>query len=431
MTAAWPLDARLAAEPELARSAADAAADSAVRRTDLVRDHGLTMVDGGASLSTGVGGVSDLLAVKCLHAHVAHALARPGYALGEAILAEVADPWCDDRRCAAFAPAVRRCCRGRGAEGGRGMKVAIVDLGTNTCRLFLADVTDGRVAQDARVTTVVRLGQGVDETGRLHEDAVERTHACLEGYAPRIADYGPERRLLIATSVLRDARDGKQFLKAMRYEFAPAVADPQRGGGGLAGVSRRDLVAGATGAPVRRSCSSTSAAAAPSSRSGPPASRRRSCAASTSALSGSPSASSTPTRRRRRRSRPSRATWPPPSQAAVPAELRAAVRGAVGVAGTYTTLVANKLGMTEYDARLVQGHVLSLADIDARRRPLRRDHQRRARPAAGHPARPRGRHPRRRADRPRGLPRVRPRRRPRQRGRPARGRGARPRRRLA
>ena len=69
---------RLAEDPALARSAADAAADEAVRRTDLVREYGLGMVDGGASLSSGVGGVSDLLAVKCLHAHVAHALARPG-----------------------------------------------------------------------------------------------------------------------------------------------------------------------------------------------------------------------------------------------------------------------------------------------------------------------------------------------------------------
>jgi len=94
--------ARVGAEPELARSAADAAADSGIRRADLVRDHGLRMVDGGASLTTGVGGVADLLAVKCLHAHVAHALARPGYVLGEAILAEVAEPWCEDRRCAAF-----------------------------------------------------------------------------------------------------------------------------------------------------------------------------------------------------------------------------------------------------------------------------------------------------------------------------------------
>ena len=97
--------ARLAADPTLARSAADAAADSAVRRTDLAREYGLAMVDGGASLATGVGGVADLLAVKCLHAHVAHALARPGYVLGDEILAEVEHPWCDDRRCAALVPA--------------------------------------------------------------------------------------------------------------------------------------------------------------------------------------------------------------------------------------------------------------------------------------------------------------------------------------
>jgi hypothetical protein len=96
--------ARLADEPELARSAADAAADSAVRRADLVRAHKLAMADGGASLTSGVGGVGDLLAVKCLHAHVAHALARPGYRLGEMIFSEVADPWCDDRRCAALLP---------------------------------------------------------------------------------------------------------------------------------------------------------------------------------------------------------------------------------------------------------------------------------------------------------------------------------------
>ena len=98
--ARWSI--RLTAEPPLARSVADAAADSAVRRIDLARDYGLTMVDGGASLATGVGGVADLLTVKCLHAHVAHALARPGYVLGEAILAEATDPWCEDRRCGAF-----------------------------------------------------------------------------------------------------------------------------------------------------------------------------------------------------------------------------------------------------------------------------------------------------------------------------------------
>ena len=109
--------ARLAAEPRLARSAADAAADSGIRRADLVREHGLRMVDGGASLTAGVGGVADLLTVKCLHAHVAYALARPGYGLGEAMLAEVADPWCDDRRCAALPPG--GAGSGRSARPGR------------------------------------------------------------------------------------------------------------------------------------------------------------------------------------------------------------------------------------------------------------------------------------------------------------------------
>ena len=118
-------------------------------------------------------------------------------------------------------------------------------------------------------------------------------------------------------------------------------------------------------------------------------------------------------------------------EAAVPAELRAAVRGAVGVAGTYTTLVANKLGMTEYDGRLVQGHVLTLAEIDAAV----------ARFAALTSAE-RGRLPGIQPGREdvilagaliarEACARVRPRRRPRQRGRPARGRGARARRRLA
>ena len=57
------------------------------------------MLDGGASLGTGIGGVRDARSLKCLHAHVAHALARPGYALGEAMAAELPDPWCHDARC--------------------------------------------------------------------------------------------------------------------------------------------------------------------------------------------------------------------------------------------------------------------------------------------------------------------------------------------
>ena len=286
------------------------------------------------------------------------------------------------------------------------------------------------MAQAARVTTVVRLGQGVDETGRLHADAVARTHACLAGYAPRLEAYGPARRLLIATSVVRDARDGRQFLKAMRYEFGlpwrilsgeeegtlafrggtswlPAIAAPDPlllvdiGGGST------EFAVGSAGEPPAFVRSLDVGVVRLTERffhADPPP------AAEIAALAGHVAAA---------------------IEGGVPADLRAAVRGAVGVAGTYTTLVANKLGMTEYDARLVQGHVLSLGRHRRRDRPLRRADERGARPAPGHPARPRGRHPRRRAHRPRGLPRVRPRRRQRQRGRPPRGRRARPRRRLA
>jgi len=247
------------------------------------------------------------------------------------------------------------------------VRVAIVDLGTNTCRLFLADVTDGRVAQAERLTTVVRLGQGVDKTGKLHEDAVARTHACISGYAPRIEAYGPTRRLLIATSVLRDARDGRQFLVALKYDFGlpwRILTGQEEGTLAFRGGTSWLAAAGTPAPPdllllVDIGGGSTEFAVGSA---GEPPSFVRSLdvgvvrlterflhhdppeAAEVGALIGHVAAAIAD---------------------AVPVELRAAVRGAVGVAGTYTTLVANKLGMTEYDGRLVQGHVLSLADIDA------------------------------------------------------------------
>jgi hypothetical protein len=99
---AW--SARSAAEPALARAVAAAATAARRRRRELVRRYDLTMVDGGASLRTGVGGVGDVRAIKCLHAHVAHALAHPGYTFGRAVLSEIEDPWCSDARCATFVP---------------------------------------------------------------------------------------------------------------------------------------------------------------------------------------------------------------------------------------------------------------------------------------------------------------------------------------
>lgn len=95
---------RLAADAALALSVLGATTAETARRRELADLYPRPMLDGGASLGTGVGGVRDARAVKCLHAHVAHALASPGYLFGDAVLAELDDPWCDDRRCAAWLP---------------------------------------------------------------------------------------------------------------------------------------------------------------------------------------------------------------------------------------------------------------------------------------------------------------------------------------
>ena len=115
--------------------------------------------------------------------------------------------------------------------------------------------------------------------------------------------------------------------------------------------------------------------------------------------------------------------------AAVPGAVRAAVGRGIGLAGTFTTLVAHKLALRTYDRALVHGHELTLADIDAALADLPAPAERGARPAARHPARPRRRDPGRRAAGPRGVPPVRPARRTGERGRPARRRrpAARPR----
>ena len=82
---------RAAAEPALAASLERATEDQRALRTELAA--GRTGGDGGASLALGIGGSRNPPQLKCLHAHVAYALARPGYELGERIFAEVEMPW--------------------------------------------------------------------------------------------------------------------------------------------------------------------------------------------------------------------------------------------------------------------------------------------------------------------------------------------------
>jgi exopolyphosphatase/guanosine-5'-triphosphate,3'-diphosphate pyrophosphatase len=108
------------------------------------------------------------------------------------------------------------------------MRVAAIDCGTNSIRLLIADVdaATGRLVDLDRRMTIVRLGEGVDRTGRLSEAALERTFAACEDYAERIAAHGVEAVRFVATSASRDAQNRQTFIDGVRGRIgvAPEVA---------------------------------------------------------------------------------------------------------------------------------------------------------------------------------------------------------------
>ena len=106
------------------------------------------------------------------------------------------------------------------------MRIAVVDIGSNSTRLLIADVTDGRVqAELERRSTVTRLGAGVDVDGRLREDAMERVFSALDEYKTEIDRRGCERGVAVLTSAVRDSANGVQFAEAVRdrYGLEPHV----------------------------------------------------------------------------------------------------------------------------------------------------------------------------------------------------------------
>lgn len=97
-------------------------------------------------------------------------------------------------------------------------RVAAIDCGTNSIRLLVADAdpATGRLVDLDRRMTIVRLGQGVDRTGRLAPEALERTFAACREYAAIIAEHGAERLRFVATSASRDAENRDDFVRGVR-----------------------------------------------------------------------------------------------------------------------------------------------------------------------------------------------------------------------
>ncbi|MDF5754789.1 Ppx/GppA phosphatase family protein [Spongiactinospora sp. TRM90649] len=101
-------------------------------------------------------------------------------------------------------------------------RVAAIDCGTNSVRLLVADVTADGLAEIERRMEIVRLGEGVDRTGRLSPAALERTFAAMRGYAKLIAQHGAEAVRVVATSATRDAANRADFERGVREIFGVA-----------------------------------------------------------------------------------------------------------------------------------------------------------------------------------------------------------------
>jgi exopolyphosphatase / guanosine-5'-triphosphate,3'-diphosphate pyrophosphatase len=230
------------------------------------------------------------------------------------------------------------------------MRVAAIDLGTNTTRLLVADVEDGRVEDVVRRTKITRLGEGVDSRRRLLPVAVARVRNCLSDYRRELESLGAERALAVATSAVRDAENGEAFLGEVEwsYGFKTRLLDGDeeaeltlRGTGAKDGTLVVDIGGGSTELIGAGFHASVDVGAV----------------------------------RLTERSLPS----DPPTEDEL-ANAAAAVREllpdgpkpehAVGVAGTITTLAALDLGLDEYDSERVHGHRLGAEGVERQLRRL-------------------------------------------------------------
>ena len=96
------------------------------------------------------------------------------------------------------------------------MKIATVDIGTNSTRLLIANVEDGRVNPVIKVGRVTKLGQGVKSTGKLSPESIERTVSVLGEFKKLIDDYGAERVIAVTTEAARLAENAREFLKRVK-----------------------------------------------------------------------------------------------------------------------------------------------------------------------------------------------------------------------
>jgi exopolyphosphatase / guanosine-5'-triphosphate,3'-diphosphate pyrophosphatase len=240
------------------------------------------------------------------------------------------------------------------------VRVAVVDIGTNSTRLLIAEIADGRVtAEPVRRTNVTRLGAGVDADGRLREDAMERVFATLDAYREEIDRYRVDSAIAVLTSAVRDAANGPEFAQTVerRYGFSAHV---------LSGDDEAQLTyLGATSERVDHTPTLVIDIGGGSTELVIGEGKRVRFHVSTQA------GVVRQTERHLHTDPPTRAELDELTADvrsiladAVPAQQRAFVRHAIGVAGTATSLAAIAQELEPYDPERVQGYGLSAAQCE-------------------------------------------------------------------
>ena len=238
--------------------------------------------------------------------------------------------------------------------------IAVVDIGTNSTRLLVARVEDGRVEELERQSKVTRLGQDVDSTGRLAGEAVERVFRVLGDYNELIDENGAQRVVALATSAVRDSENGEEFRAAVHDRFGFDLRT-------ISGDEEARLTfLGATSARRERDASTLVIDIG---------------GGSTELVTGRPGDYpdfhvSTQAGSVRQTERHLHDDPPTPEQTAalrremhgiveesVPAPVRESVTRGIAVAGTATQLAAIDLGLAERDRGRVHGHVMELESV--------------------------------------------------------------------
>lgn len=232
------------------------------------------------------------------------------------------------------------------------IRVAAVDLGTNSTRLLIADVEGEELSEVARRLTITRLGEGVDVRRRLLPVPIARVRNCLTEYRREVESHGVTRTLAIATSAIRDADNGDAFLGEIEWSYgfrtrlltgSEEAALMVRGvTAGRPLLDRTLLVDIGGGSTELVLCSNGGVRASASLDVG--------CVRVTERFL----ASDPPAR---------------PELAAATAYVRALLpalepRHAIGVAGTVTTLATLDLGLDAYDPERTHGHRVARRALD-------------------------------------------------------------------